>query len=159
MQLRLHQPFTYLLFIFLLVLPLCSMAHSPDQSYLYMRIYGDAIGGRVEATAKDLNRSLNLNLPDNLTMEAIQPHLQAIQNYLISKINFNSKLGKYTLRFTETEILELDEMEYFAKFNFTLDGVKELPEFLDVNYQAFYDSDPIHRGMCIVEYNWKAGVV
>lgn len=151
--------FTYCFLLALMILPVVSEAHAPDQSYLYMRIYGDAIGGRVEATAKDLNRSLNLNLPDDLTMEALQPHMQKIHDYLRSKIAFQSALGNYSIRFTETVVLDLDEMESFAKFNFDLDGVKVVPDELDISYGAFFDTDPIHRGMCIVEYNWKAGVV
>jgi hypothetical protein len=159
MKIKLHHSLSHLFFIFLFLLPLSTEAHSPDQSYLYMRIYGDAIGGRVEATAKDLNRSLNLNLPDAMTMEALQPHIQTIQNYLLSKVAFSSTLGKHNIRFTDAEILMLDEMESFAKFNFELEGIKEVPDALDISYAAFFDSDPIHRGLCIVEYNWKAGVV
>ena len=38
-------------------IPTIVEAHSPDQSYLYLRIYKEAIGGRFELTAKDMNKA------------------------------------------------------------------------------------------------------
>ena len=143
--------------------PMLLTAHSPDQSYLYLRIYSDGIGGRFEVTAKDLNRSLNLNLPEELSLEDVRPHLEKIQAYLETNTRFSANGQTYSIRFTDLEILDLDEIEDgnsdYAKFNFTLEGVQEVPEVLDILYTGFFDTEPIHRGMLITEYNWKAGIV
>jgi len=135
-------------------------AHHPDQSYLYLRIYKNSIAGRFEMTAKDMNNATGLSLPDRLTMEIIQPHLETVYAYLKSRSDFKSDTGEqYTVRFVEPTVLNLKEMEDFVRFHFELDGVKEVPENLEIRYDVLFEKDPLHRGLLIIEYNWKLGVV
>jgi len=144
---------------FIFFIPNTTQAHSPDQSYLYLRIYQEAIGGRFEMTAKDMNKALGLNLNDKLTMEDITPHLQKIQDYLISRSSFKAGNETYHVRFVEPTVLNLEEMEDFVRFHFELDGVTVVPEKIDIFYDVLFDKDPLHKGMLIIEYNWKAGIV
>ena len=154
------QTFTLFFIAFFLLLAGKSSAHAPDQSYLYLRIYKDAIGGRFEMTAKDMNKAIGLNLPDRLNMDIIQPHLETIYTYLKERSDFKSDTGtQYTVRFVEPTVLNLKEMEDFVRFHFELDGVDVVPENLDILYNVMFDKDPIHRGMLIIEYNWKLGIV
>ena len=134
-------------------------AHHPEQSYLYLRIYKDDIGGRFEMTAKDINKALNLNLVDDLTMEDLQKVLPQIQEYLLSRSNFKSVDGEYPIRFTEPTILDLEEMEDFVRFHFELENVEKVPDELDIYYNVLFDQDSRHNGIQIVEYNWKAGII
>lgn len=144
----------------LLSIPISSEAHAPDHGYLYLRIYKDAIGGRFELIAKDINQAIGSNLPDDLTMEQLLPHLPAIESYFIQRSSFQADDGTpYTLRFTEPTILDLGEMEDFVRFHFELDGVKEIPKSIDLQYNVLFDKIPKHRGLLIMEYNWKAGIV
>lgn len=140
-------------------IPTIVEAHSPDQSYLYLRIYKEAIGGRFELTAKDMNKALGLNLPDKMTIEILEPYLPQVKAYLLSRSDFGAGNEKYQVRFTETTILNLEEMEDFARINFDLDGVTTVPEEMDIMYNVLFDQDPNHKGMLIIEYNWKAGIV
>ena len=146
-------------FFVLSTTPTLLEAHAPDQSYLYMRIYGDGIGGRFEITAKDLNRSLNLNLPDRMTMADVEPHIGTIQAYLDRISGFSANGTDYQIAFDDVEILKLDEMEDFAKFNFTIQDLSEVPDALNVRYEGFFDTNDQHKGILIQEYNWKAGIV
>lgn len=136
-------------------------AHAPDQSYLYLRIYGDHVGGRVEMTAKDMNRALGLNLPDRMTMEMVQPHLATIQAYIKARTNFTNSDGseQYGVNFTETTVLNLEEMEDFVRFNFDMTNMSKVPDELDIKYDLVFDKVPDHKGVCLIEYNWKAGNV
>lgn len=134
-------------------------AHAPDQSYIYVDIHKDKMGGRFEATAKDLNRSIGLNIPDPIQMKDLEPHLEKIYAYLKSKSSFSANGQTFDIKFSEVEILPLNELDDFAYFYFTLEGFEEVPDAMDIKYECFFDTDPIHRGMFIVEYNWKAGVI
>ena len=150
----------YLLFFLLFTLISNTVqAHEPNHSYLYMRIYGEAIGGRIEVTAADINQALGLNLNDEMTMEELQPHLPALQEYLKSKVTFSNGQKPYSIRFTEPEILDLNETIDFLRCHFDLDGVGEMPELLDIEYNVFLDDAETQRGILIIEYNWKAGIV
>lgn len=110
-------------------------------------------------TAKDINKAIGTTLPDRMTMEDLQAVLPRIQSYLLSRVSIRSRLGNHPIRFTEPEVLQLEEMEDFVRFHFDLDGVSEVPDKLDVSYNVLFDQDPIHRSPMIVEYNWKAGIV
>ena len=151
---------TFLILIILFVAPVQQLeAHAPDQGYLYMRIYGDAMGGRFELAAEDINRAIGTNLDDDLTLEIITPHLEKLYAYIKDRSSFQSDLGRYSIRFTEPTLLKLDEKNDFLRFNFELDGVSKVPESLDIGYNLIFDKHDIHRGMLLVEYNWKAGIV
>lgn len=147
------------LFLFFIFFIPNIQAHSPDQSYLYLRIYKEAIGGRFEMTAKDMNKALGLNLEDKMSMEMITPHLPKIKEYLISRSAFRAGSETYNVKFTETTILALDEMEDFARINFDLEGVTTVPDEMQIDYSVLFDKDAKHKGMLIIEYNWKAGIV
>jgi len=68
--------------------PQSAEAHAADQGYLYLRIYKEAIGGRFELVAKDINKVLGTNLPANITMADLQPHLPALQSYFVERSSF-----------------------------------------------------------------------
>ena len=150
---------SFLLILLSFVPPQSVEAHSPDQGYLYLRIYGDAMGGRFELAAKDINRAIGTDLDDNLTLDIIKPHLDKLYSYFISRSSFQSDLGKYPIRFTEPTLLDLGEKPDFIRFNFEMENVTQVPESLDIEYNLVFDQHEIHRGMLIVEYNWKAGIV
>ena len=147
------------IFLFCFLLPSFLYAHHPGQSYLYLRIYKESIGGRFEMTAKDMNKALGLNLNKKLSLEAIQPHLQKIQNYFIERTSFQAGDETYKLRFTNNTVLALEEMDDFIRFNFDLVGLTKVPDALDIGYRVLFDKDSNHKGMLIIEYNWKAGIV
>ena len=153
-----HQLALLFLFSFLAIAQIAE-AHSPDQSYLYLRIYGDAMGGRVELSAKDINRAIGSTLDDELTMEAIQPLLPQIYEYIKSRTGFQSGKNVYPIRFTEPTVLALGDKADFARFHFEMDNVSEVPESIDIDYDLIFDKNNTHRGMLIIEYNWKAGIV
>ncbi len=148
-----------LFFFFTFLFSAIASAHSPDQSYLYFRIKKDGIDGRIELTAKDINKAIGTNIPDDMDDSIIQPILPQVYAYLKERTAFSANGKSYTLKFTEPEVLDLEEMEDFTRFNFTLEGVDEVPDKLDVKYDVLFDQDPKHKGMLIQEYNWKAGIL
>ncbi|MEN0047842.1 MAG: HupE/UreJ family protein [Bacteroidota bacterium] len=160
MKINLYYLNKLLIGLAMLCLPFIAAAHEPDQSYLYLRIYGDAMGGRFEVVAKDLNRSIGINLPDQFSMEDLEPYVPRIQDYLKSVTTFSYQGKTYPISFDETEVFKIDEMaEDFALFSFTMENVDEVPDALDIRYEGFFDKNPIHKGMLVIGYNWKAGIV
>ena len=154
----LRLPYTFLILASLFVSNDLS-AHAPDQSYLYLRIYKESIGGRYELTAKDMNKAFGLNLPDELSLQLVEPHLPKIYEYFKSRSNFKDNGKTYDVKFTEPTILELNDKYDYVRFHFDLQGVETVPDELDIFYNVLFDKDPKHKGMLIVEYNWKAGIV
>ncbi len=149
----------FLSILFLFTINLILEAHAPDQSYLYFRIYKDAISGRFELSAKDINTAIGTHLDEELKIESVSPHFQEIQNYLKSRSRISSNGTTYQVKFTEPSILNLEEELDFVRFNFELGGLEEVPSALDIDYNVLFDKDTKHRGLLIVEYNFKAGII
>ena len=78
-------------------------AHAPNQSYIFLRIYGDGVGGRFEITTEDINRALDLNIKPGANMEDLLPHLPLIKSYYLDHVSFSADGNKYPIKFTEPQ--------------------------------------------------------
>ena len=148
----------YLLLLLVgLLIPFGLEAHAPNQSYIFLRVYEDGIGGRFEITTDDLNRALSLDLERGLTLEDLSPYLPRIQEYYLKNVTFSSEAGAHPIHFDEVGIMPID-LGDFVLLNFTLEEIDEVPEVLDIGYQVLFDLDPTHQGLQVIEYSWKAGI-
>ena len=135
-------------------------AHEPDASYLYMRIYENGMGGRVELTGTDINKALSLGVPsDGITVADVTPHLQKIYDYLEQRVAISYQNNNYKIKWGDPTALQLDKMDDFIRFNFDLENVNEVPPYIDVKYNVLLDKISEHKGVMIMEYNWKAGIM
>lgn len=148
-----------LFFTFLLLTPILASAHAPNQSYIFLRIYEDkGIEGRFELNVREINKVFGLNLPKNLILVDIEPHIDKIRAYLLKNSAFSSSMGVHNIVFDDVGILDVG-LGNFVQFNFDLDNDNQLPDNLDVYYNAVFEVDDEHRGFLTVEHNWKAGVI
>ncbi|PHI20712.1 hypothetical protein CEQ90_06580 [Lewinellaceae bacterium SD302] len=142
--------------------PVDLSAHAPDQSYIYLRVYQNSLGGRFELAPSYLNAALGLGVPEEIEMDDLRPHLPRIYDYLRQRTGLGTEGGNYyELEFLEPEILDLDaeESEDFIKFNFrTKDQNLDLPQILEIKYNVMFDIEPKHRGLLIIEHNWELGI-
>lgn len=150
--------FIILLFTFILTFPSLSHAHEPDHSYIYLRIYKDAMGGRFEFTAEDMNRAVGSNLEEALTMESVAPILSDIQQFCIEHSKFEADGREYEVGFTDYSVLNLKEEPDFVRLNFDFKDVTVVPDKMNITYNALFDRSPRHKGVLIIEYLWKAGI-
>lgn len=155
---KIFKSLTLFLFLIALLAPSTTDAHAPDQSYIYLRIYQNSMGGRFELTTEYLNKALGLGLSKEASLEQIRPQLPQIYAYLKQQTGFGADGKSYSIEFTEPTILALEETDDYVLFNFDMQDVTEVPKILDVRYNILMDIDPKHRGLLIVEYNWKAGI-
>ena len=143
----------------ILIIPNSLSAHEPDHTYLFLRVYENGVGGRVEITAKDLNKELGLNINEELQKAELNPFITRIQRYLAKSIRFEDNNKSYQIKFGETKILPLDEEDDYIEFHFELERIDSMPELFDITYEPFFRTNPDHKGILIIEYNWKAGIV
>ncbi len=147
-------------FLILILTPLVSYAHQPNQSFIYFRVYEKAgIEGRFEVHVNELNQFFGLQLKDYPNVEDVRPSFERIKEYLLEHASFSSIYGDYQIVFTD-EISMFPVIEgSFARFHFKLENSEKLPDNLKINYTAFFDEDPSHVMMVAMEYNWKAGLI
>jgi hypothetical protein len=82
-----------------------------------------------------------------------------MKNYFLSTIAFKSADKKYNLQFTDAEMLPLDDEADNVMFHFKIDGIDKIPESLEIDYAAFFDKKSDHKGVLIIEHNWKSGII
>ncbi|MEO9892389.1 HupE/UreJ family protein [Aurantibacter sp.] len=151
--------FLRFLVLFLLLTPLFSSAHAPNQSYIYLRVYEkEGIEGRFEINYVDINKILGTNFGKKATYEEYHPYLAELQKYFLLKTSFNSDNGRHNIRFTDV-IKDDVGLGSFLKINFKLENSINVPDEMDVEYSGVFEKDDTHRGFLLIEYNWKAGII
>jgi hypothetical protein len=145
--------------ITMMLAPLAILAHAPNQSYIFLRIYEkDGIEGRFEINLREVNKVFGLNLKNGATEEDLSPYLEEIRSYLANHSAFTSRLGEHRIRFGDIGIFR-SNLGDFLQVYFELENSGTLPTELEVSYSAVFDEDPTHRAFLVVEYNWRAGVI
>lgn len=132
--------------------------HALDQSYLYLVIDERAVSGRVEMTMRDINTALDLSLPvdDSVSADDVRVHLDRIQAYVAQRVHLSFGGQTTTLPFTDIGFLETT-FGSFLQLNFAYEDLAADPSEIDVEYSILFDRMPDHRGMLVIETNWKTG--
>ncbi len=134
-------------------------AHAPNQSYVFLRFHENSLSGVYEMTTDDLNKVLGLDLKRGLSKEDVTAHLPQIREYFLEKSSFASKEhGQYKIRFTGHDILKGGELGDYVQLGFEFENFREIPEKLDVRYEAGFEKIPDHQGLLVIAYDWKAGI-
>ena len=144
-----------------LILPLLSIAHNPDQSYIYLRVYEfNGIEGKFDCHVNDINSALGLSLDKYATDEEFDKHLEDLKAYLLEHSAFSSKYGKHKVIFTGERTRIRTKTGYFWNLRFYLDNMDTVPDELTVTYDPFLEDDTNpQQNMLGMEYNWKAGLI
>lgn len=148
-----------LCFLLISVFYSSAFAHFPDQSYIYLQIQENSIAGRFEISTKDINKVFGLDLKAGLTKEDLAPHILKIQQYVLQNASFSAKEGgNYQIRFTEPDILPAEVFGDFVLLKFVLEGLKNIPENINVQYDAFIQDISGHSALLVIEENKKTGI-
>lgn len=145
--------------VFMLFFHQNAEAHEPNHSYIFLKIYEQQITGRLEITAKNLNEELGLNLNEEIVQSEVNAIADQVKAYLLSKIFFRSEGQTFQVRFTETKMLKLDDEADNIEFHFELENITFVPDKIEIEYSPFFEENSAHKGVLIIEHNWKAGII
>ncbi|WP_299119079.1 HupE/UreJ family protein [uncultured Winogradskyella sp.] len=147
------------LFVLFLLAPMVCLAHFPNQSYIFLRVYEtNGIEGRFEINVREINKVFDLNLRDNVTLEELKPYEAQLRAYVLEHASFSSKYGPHNIILKNVDLFDFSQGKMVQVF-FELDNMDKLPELLDVKYDVVYEKDDTHRGFLVTEYSWAAGVI
>ncbi len=147
-----------------LALPSPAAAHRGKESYLYLDIAPEDLGGRVELPYEDIELLFGLSL--DTSVENIEAQLEANYSTLVDYIQDHTSVGAngtvFALEFGDVELL-FDEVEGpepgYAIFPFEAeipDG--PVPQVLDVSFDPFVAELENRRGILLVANDWQRGV-
>lgn len=128
-------------------------AHSTGENYVFLNIDDDALRVRVELHQDDLDAQFGLQLKDNAPdVAALQPVLDYVMR------NFQVRALDQPLEFAlvNAELMSLPQ-GLFLQLHFDAAWPAAIPDRLTVQQTLFFERNPRHRGLLLVERNTVAG--
>jgi len=151
---------TFFTFLILLFLALTNTyAHSPDQSYIFLKIYDTSIDGRFEMTIKDANKLYGYSHPDSMiTHENLAQFIPQLQDYVKENIRISVEQSFFNLTFTTHDILKTSAGVFILIDFHIAKNLTEIPTNLSVEYSILFDVDESHEGFLVIEHYWKGSL-
>jgi hypothetical protein len=137
----------------LLVLTQTAYAHSTGENYAFLNIDEDALRVRVELHQNEVDAHFGVELGDTVPdATALQP----ILNYVLE--NFQVSVGdeQLDLAFSNAQLMPLPQ-GLFLQVHLESAWPGALPERLTIRQTLFFEQNPRHRGLLLVERNAVAG--
>ena len=131
--------------------PCAVHAHMGSTSYLTLRIEGDELRGQWDMALIDLDLEVELdaNADNTISTAEFEARRREAEGYAISNVVFNVEGSVLPLRFSEFLREEFTDGSY-AVLRFTA-PVPSGARTLAVTYTAFFEKDPLHRGLVRLE--------
>jgi hypothetical protein len=142
---------------FVVALVLCllnattALAHKPSDSYLTLRTTATNLVGEWHLALRDLEDAVGLDANDDgiITWNELRARETNTAAYALARLHLSSGGCAGQLRFTDFLVDNHSDGAY-AVLRFEVAGLGR-PATLNINYQAFFEIDPSHRGLLRVE--------
>jgi hypothetical protein len=143
--------FLLLLAAFLIFTTQTACAHTQSTAYLTLRVGKSGLTGEWHLALRDLDDAVGLDVNDDglITWEELSSRKEAVCAYALSRLHIQCDGQPGLLRVREFLVDNLSDGAY-AVLRFDVEGIHQ-PRRLEVNYNAFFDIDPKHRGLLRLE--------
>jgi hypothetical protein len=137
-------------------LPDLASAHAPRQAYMFLRLHGDSTIVRLELHVPDLERALALgwNASVRPTREQVQAELAAIREYAEAHFALGTRPQRAAPAFRGFDFRTAENGE-FLLLEYVI--AAPLPEQVAITLTPFFEHDPTHRNLVVIEHDWKSG--
>ncbi|GAB5535922.1 MAG: HupE/UreJ family protein [Rubricoccaceae bacterium] len=135
-----------------------ALAHTPGQSYIFLRVFDASMEARLEITAEDLDKALGTSFwaDEQFTLEEARANLDTIRAYAEQHVRFEAGGQDLQLRFTGLDIRDVDFGTY-ALLKYEFEDLETIPDELMVTYDPVFEVNSDHTNMLVIEHNWKTG--
>lgn len=139
--------------ILLLALAQTAFAHSTGENYVFLNIDEDALHVRVELHENELESEFGLELQEETPDAAA---LQPVVAYVLAHLEISAFDQPLQFAFKDAGRMTLPQGE-FLHLHFAADWPGALPEALTISQTLFFEANPRHRGLLLIERNAVAG--
>jgi len=144
------------LFLLWLVLPSVLLAHATGESYVFVTVLNDGIEGRIEFNEQDVRDSFGLDVSDiDVTPEIVGKLRTAIEPYVLENFAIYVDGVSLSLEFGELEIADKLGENRFVQWHFDAPWIDGVPDRIELSQTFFFERNPRHRSLLLVEYNAK----
>jgi hypothetical protein len=130
-----------------------SRAHTQSTAYLTLHAGMNGLTGEWCLALRDLDDAVGLDVNDDgqITWAELSSRKEAVCAYALSRLHIQGDGQPGIPRVTDFLVDNLSDGAY-AVLRFNVEGVHQ-PRHLELNYNAFFDIDPKHRGLLRLERN------
>jgi len=136
-------------------------AHSGTQSYLYLDITDDSLGGRVEVPLGDIRTHFGLALDtteDDALVAELEENRAELTAYLDEHVSVGADGRAFALEFTDIEVIQVEVPYAILRFRAAVPD-SEVPRRLEVRFDPFFDDIKDRDGLLLIGNDWKSGVI
>lgn len=136
------------------------LAHSGEESHVYIAIFDDTIEGRVEYPIADFNEIFGVDIPDDpeTAVSALKEVIPRAQAYTEEHLSIGDAGDPWRLVFDGFETLPTGNGLYILlPFAVDVDFQGEVPREFMVSYDAVLESKPQRSAFLIIENDWRSG--
>lgn len=128
-----------------------TQAHKPSDSYLSVNIEKARLSGEWDIAVRDLESAIGLdaNHDGEVTWGELSGRRAEVEAYALSRLQIKSDAAVFPLRILELLIDTYTDGSY-AVLNFEGQNLCD-SKILEIDYGAFFDLDPQHRGLFRLE--------
>lgn len=126
-------------------------AHTQSTAFLTLRADKGNLSGEWHLALRDLEDAVGLDSNDDgaITWDELRARREAVCAYARSRLHIQANSLPGTIRITGL-LVENHSDGTYAVLRFVVDALSQLSS-LTLNYQAFFDIDPKHRGLLRLE--------
>ncbi len=128
-------------------------AHSTGENYVFLNIDDDALRVRVELHQNDLDAQFGIELQDTVPDEA---SLQTVLGYVADHFQVSAFDQPLVLSLAKAELMSLPQ-GIFLQLHLETTWVSAVPDSLTIKQNLFFERNPRHRGLLLIERNTVAG--
>ena len=136
-------------------------AHAGDQSYLYLDVTDEELGGRVEMPYIDLREVFGWELDDS-DDDAVLAELRANADELWAYVSDHVSIGAdgrtWDLEFTDVTLLGAEGGYAVVGFVADVPG-DSVPRTLEIGFDPFFDEIDDRDALLLIGNDWQAGVI
>lgn len=143
----------------LMILPSTATAHRLGESYVYFQVTDEALTGRFEALASDLDKAIPLDADGDgtITEEEAKAQGAALFSFFSERLKLSDNGRELTLVPGDVSFLPTKHGP-FTLVNFTIPELSPVPETLTIAYKPLADVvNPAHLGFALIESNTRTG--
>ncbi len=130
-----------------------AQAHTQSSAYLMLHVAKTGLTGEWSLALRDLDDAIGLDINDDgvITWGELRSRKEAISAYALSRLHIQGDGQTGSLHVNEFLVDDLSDGAY-AVLRFDVEGIRQARR-IEVNYNAFFDIDPKHRGLLRLEHN------
>jgi hypothetical protein len=137
-----------------------AQAHSGVQSYLYLDVTTDELGGRVEMPFGDLRTVFGLSLDgdEDAILEELRLNEDALAAYVKEHFEIGADGERFDYEFTTIELLPAEGGYALVYFLVDLPSA-DVPRVLDIGFDPFFDDIDDRDALLLIANDWQSGVI